>query len=78
MSVTIESMMAESAKKREKRNKLFENATLIECQSEHAFHRACEAMFHVGVEKALDCGIEVFYRGKIGIVCVKWYKEKLK
>lgn len=78
MNSIVKSMLIESAKKRAKRNRLYANAFLVDCQSEHAFHRACEAMFHVGVEKALDCGIEVFYRGKLGIVCVKWYKEKLK
>jgi len=76
MNVTIESMMAESERKRAKRNRLYANAFLVDCQTEHAFQRACEAMFSAGLSKLLDCGLEVFYQGKNGVVCIKWCKKE--
>lgn len=76
MNVTIESMMAESRKKRAKRNQLYANCFLVDCQTEYAFQRVCQAMFSAGLPKLLDCGLEVFYQGKNGVVCIKWYKKE--
>lgn len=76
MNVTLESMIAESERKITKRNKLFADAFLVDCQTEYAFQRACQAMFSAGLPKLLDCGLEVFYQGKNGVVCIKWYKKE--
>ena len=75
MNVMLKSMLKESERKRTKRNKLYSNAFLVDCQTEHAFQRACEAMFSAGLLKLLDCGLEVFYQGKDGVVCIKWDKN---
>ncbi len=76
MNATIESMMAESERKRAKRNHLYANCFLVDCQTEHAFHMACQAMFSAGLSKLLDCGLEVFYQGKDEVVCIKWDKQR--
>lgn len=76
MSDFVKETMDALYKKLEKREKLLKKSCFILCRSEHAFQQVCEAMFQSKVPKIMDCNIEVFYKSKGQILCVKWVKEK--
>lgn len=72
MSDFVKEMMDDWHKKMEKKKKLEEKSCFVICRSEHAFQQVCEAMFQAKVPKIMDCNIEVFYKSKGQIICVKW------